>query len=332
MKSAIPCSRCKKPAACRVEYAKLDLCRDCFCRRFEQRVGLANRRFRLVRRGDRIAVGVSGGKDSGALLFSLHKLARRVGEVTLLPVLVDEGIAGYRDVAAKNAQSLCRRLGLKLNVFSFSQLFGASLDQLMAARKRIAANEGRSGLLNSCGYCGICASGAKHCGAQAAGQQACHRPQCRRYCTDFPDEPDEQPAGEGGGPFGGPRDEKSGKPVWCKGIKPLIQSGNRGALYAQFNNIAFHRGGCPYAGESSRGAVKDFLNTSEEAHPGTKLEPGEGWTWKSRACLPMKGWPRPRGPKNAPNAGSLLVAGQGLPAVRANFWGGWGFRLPGPRG
>ena len=56
---------------------------------------------------------------------------------------------------------------------------------------------------------------------------------------------------------------KSGKPGLVQRIKPLIFNPEiECALYAQFNNIAFHRGGCPYAGESSRGAVKDFLNTS----------------------------------------------------------------------
>ncbi len=43
------------------------------------------------------------------------------------------------------------------------------------------------------------------------------------------------------------------------------------AYYCMINDIPFYLGGCPYANESFRGDVKDFLNTLEDKHPGMKF-------------------------------------------------------------
>lgn len=47
----------------------------------------------MISEGDKIAVGVSGGKDSGALLFALDKLSRFYPKkFTILPIIIDMGI------------------------------------------------------------------------------------------------------------------------------------------------------------------------------------------------------------------------------------------------
>ena len=77
-------------------------------------VGRAIGDFGLIKDGDRICVGVSGGKDSLILLMLLHDLQRRAPiRYELLPVTVDAGFPGF------DTPAICafvERLGLQLIV------------------------------------------------------------------------------------------------------------------------------------------------------------------------------------------------------------------------
>jgi tRNA(Ile)-lysidine synthase TilS/MesJ len=78
----------------------------------------------MLKYDDRIAVAVSGGKDSVSLLHILAKSERKFPKASLVAVTVDEGIKGYRDEALKIAANDCRKLSVEHHVVSFKKLYG----------------------------------------------------------------------------------------------------------------------------------------------------------------------------------------------------------------
>ena len=83
-------------------------------RRLRHGVGRAIAEFGLIREGDRICVGLSGGKDSQTLLLLLHALQQRAPiSYELLPVTVDAGFAGFDSDAIRR---FVEPLGLALTI------------------------------------------------------------------------------------------------------------------------------------------------------------------------------------------------------------------------
>lgn len=74
------------------------LCRTCFLTIFETEVHETITSSSLFHRGERVAIGASGGKDSTVLAAVLKTLNERYDYGLQLCLLsIDEGIKGYRD-------------------------------------------------------------------------------------------------------------------------------------------------------------------------------------------------------------------------------------------
>lgn len=266
MENEILCNKClKRPAQVRLEYGPSDYCALCFCDLFEKRVAKANREFQLLRRGDRIAVGVSGGKDSAAVLYILNKMARKFGHIDIVPICIDEGIKGYRDKAILKAKELCKQLRLKLNIFTYNELFETTMDKVVSKRDEIDSWKG------ACSYCGVfrkyalnLAARKLKCNKLAVGHNADDIAQTV-FMNFMRNEPQRMRR------FGITTEDFQ-QDLFVTRIKPLAYCLEREcALYCALRELPFHLQECPHSSESFRGEVKDFLNTVEAKHPGSKF-------------------------------------------------------------
>lgn len=84
----------------------MELVEDKLYKRIKNGVGRAIANFNLIEEGDRIAVAVSGGKDSYTLLHMLEALRRRAPvKYELVALTIDSGYPGFRaDIVAAHLQ------------------------------------------------------------------------------------------------------------------------------------------------------------------------------------------------------------------------------------
>lgn len=76
----------------------MPVCLECFYTVFEEEIHHTIMTNQLFKRGERIAMGASGGKDSTVLIHIMTTLNQRYDYGLNLELLsVDEGITGYRD-------------------------------------------------------------------------------------------------------------------------------------------------------------------------------------------------------------------------------------------
>jgi len=83
--------------------------------------------------GERVAVAVSGGKDSAALLLSLKEA---FPNVEFIPVHVDLGIEGYSAHCLEKARELAKMLDLELVVYHLRDEKGVTIDDFLHTRFR----------------------------------------------------------------------------------------------------------------------------------------------------------------------------------------------------
>jgi uncharacterized protein (TIGR00269 family) len=259
------CSACSRREAFFFRpYSGERLCRKCFAESIEVKVRATITKYRMFRFDDRIAMAVSGGKDSLSLLHILAKMERRHPKSSLVAVIVDEGIKGYRDEALKIAVETCRGLGIDNHIESFKKLYGFTLYEIISQKRRGERE------LTSCAYCGVLRRRALNVGALAVGAD--------RIATahTLDDEVQTVLMNIFRGDISRLAKEKpvtdEVHPRLVRKVKPFCEIPEReSALYAYVKGIQFQDTPCPYASEALRNDIRGLLNMMEEKHAGTKF-------------------------------------------------------------
>ncbi|HKY10883.1 MAG TPA: TIGR00269 family protein [Nitrososphaera sp.] len=232
-------------------------------RSIESKAAKTISKYSMIEYGDKVAVGVSGGKDSLSLLYVLKMLFDQHPNNgnELVAVTIDEGIKGYRDESLQIVKDFCAQLNIESKVLSYQSLFGIDMDQAMVQRS--------SQKISSCSMCGTFRRRAIDIAAETVEADivaTAHNmdDQLQTFMINLL-------AGDV---------ERIGwiypQPVQytqtgMKKVKPFVEIYEYEiAFYALQRDIPFQSEECPYMNESIRTDLREFFNRLERHHPGIK--------------------------------------------------------------
>jgi len=247
---------CGKDPIVFLQYSRKHLCEKHFIEMFDKRFRKTVREFRMLRKNERVAVGLSGGKDSCALL---HSLAGLNLPLDLVAITINEGIRGYREKTLETARRECRNLGIEHVVLDFRKETGMTLDEIVKKEDDDLP----------CSHCGVLRryllnKGAREVGAAklALGHNLDDAAQ-----TVMMNIMRNEPA----------RLARYNEPIikssrFITRIRPFMRTPEKEiAIYCMVKGIEIDNMDCPYARFAFRGHVRHVLNETEERYPGTKF-------------------------------------------------------------
>lgn len=136
------------------------LCKECFYHVFETEIHLTIVKEKIFYKGERVAIGASGGKDSTVLASILKTLNERYNYgLELVLLSIDEGIVGYRDDSLATVKRNQVQYEMPLEIVSYKDLYNWSMDEIVAC----------TGVRSSCTYCGVLRRQALDRGAAKLG-------------------------------------------------------------------------------------------------------------------------------------------------------------------
>jgi uncharacterized protein (TIGR00269 family) len=263
---AVMCTVCERREAFFFRpYSGQKLCKKCFAKSIENKVRATIAKYDMLEYDDRIAVAVSGGKDSLSLLHVLAKIERNFPKASIVAVSIDEGIRGYRDKALKVAAENCKKIGVEHFIVSFKELYSYTQDEIVKCMKREEKTE-----LTPCSYCGVLRRKALNIAAREV--------KANKIATAHTLDDETQTILLNilhGDALRIAREKPVTDYVHSKlvqRIKPFCEIPERETtLYAYIKKIRFQDMPCPYASEAMRNDMRLFLNRMEHKHAGTKF-------------------------------------------------------------
>lgn len=266
----IKCDDCKTaPPVMRRPKNGKSICKQCFFNIFEHEIHQTIVDCHLFDRGDYVAIGASGGKDSTVLAHIMKFLNEKHDYGLKLVLLsIDEGITGYRDDSLKTVERNKISYGLPLKVLSYEELYGWTMDKIV---KKV-------GLKNNCTVCGVFRRQALDRGATLLG---CNKLVTGHNADDVAETvlmnllrgdvnriersmditTGNQVSSDNSNEFTMPR-AKPFKYIYEKEI----------VLYAHFKKLEYFSTECIYAPNSYRGHAREFLKDIEAIRPSSILD------------------------------------------------------------
>ena len=261
--------RCGKPGVIFRQYEGRALCRGHFIKSIEDRVKKTIGKEGMIRPGDRIAVALSGGKNSSIALALMKKVVGPRRDMDLFAITVDEGVKGYSRPALEKASKLCRKLGVNQVVVSFREELGKTMDQKARELKRL-----KSGVREPLTVCAI--------GRRMVLNRKARELGATKVCTGHNLDAEVQAImlnymrGDMAraarlGPITEWSTRKAGGKGFVPRIKPLRMVPEEDAgLYARLTRLTYHKGKCPLKA-TMRDWVAGFVSSMEKSYPGMRF-------------------------------------------------------------
>ncbi|TWU75969.1 nucleotidyltransferase [Metarhizium rileyi] len=140
------CLQCGNRAVIKRPKNHHKLCKECFLSVFEDEIHHTIISSGLFYRGEKVAIGASGGKDSTVLASVMKTLNERHSYgLDLVLLSIDEGIKGYRDDSLETVKRNAVQYDMPLKILGYDELFGWTMDQ-------VVETIGKKG---NCTYCGV---------------------------------------------------------------------------------------------------------------------------------------------------------------------------------
>ncbi|MBC7129169.1 MAG: TIGR00269 family protein [Thermoplasmatales archaeon] len=254
--SPVKCTKCKNEAIIFIRYNGTYLCERHFIEFFEKRVKKEIRKQGLPE--GKIAVALSGGKDSSTACYIIWKIIGKHRNRELHAISVDEGIKGYRDRTVKIAKKLCNELSIPHHIISFKDEIGFTLDEISKKRGEQA----------ECTYCGVfrryCLNKkALEIDAKVIAMGHNLDDVSQTILMNFVRNDMERMARMA--------PHKKVQPGYVPRILPLIEIPEKETtLYALLNGLEISEDECPYAVRAMRGTYREIIMNLEARHPGTR--------------------------------------------------------------
>ncbi|KAF1352659.1 adenine nucleotide alpha hydrolases-like protein [Lizonia empirigonia] len=247
------------------------LCKACFISVFETEIHHTIVSTSLFTRGERIAIGASGGKDSTVLASVLKTLNERYDYgLDLMLLSIDEGIKGYRDDSLETVKRNAAQYDMPLTILGYAELYGWTMDQ-------VVEQVGKKG---NCTYCGVFRRQALDRGASRLGVQHVvtgHNaddvaetvlmnllrgdlPRLSRTTSIVTSTPSLAP-----GPLADNTNIKRSKPLKYAYEKEIV-------LYAHHKQLDYFSTECIYSPEAFRGSARALIKNLERVRPSAILD------------------------------------------------------------
>lgn len=256
------CTMCGASPIISRPYSGEILCKTCFRESFTNAVRMAISKFKMLQRTDRIAVAYSGGKDSMVLLAILVEIQQRFPDSEIVAITLDEGIKKNRrrqDVL----KAVTASLKVEHVISSYRDLFSLTIDEIAAKTQNTQS------ALSLCAYCGTLRRQGLNILARkiqadklALGHNLDDEVQSMLMNLirgDLTRLSRITPYLEGVQGWLVPR---------IKPLYHLLESDI--AIFSQLLDYPIYHPPCPYKETSLRSEIREWLNSFEAQHPGSK--------------------------------------------------------------
>ncbi|QDI88814.1 TIGR00269 family protein [Candidatus Nitrosopumilus sp. SW] len=251
------CDGCENSAVYTRKYSGQKLCSECFSNSIVRKTAKTISKHKMIKNNELVAVAVSGGKDSLALLKIIHEMSS-THNFRIKAITIDEGIPGYRNEALEIVEKFCGELGVEHKVYSYKDLFELTLDEALDLRE----NEKTS----SCSICGTLRRraidhAAKNIGADVIATGHNLDDTLQTFVINMLSGDTNK--------IGWMDPDTSSNSL--RKIKPFCEIyESEIVFYAFTNDIPFQSEPCPHMNEGIRTEIREFLNSLEKQHSGIK--------------------------------------------------------------